>query len=484
MKKQCRLSLSLEALEDRACPSLTVSLTSSYLRISGTPTSTTDPLSITQVGGANNNLFQVKDGTHNLGTYRVSGSLYVNLTSRPNDVDVVLNGGFVPGNVQMQLGNGYVGSDPFDAAVNVASDTTGGTAGGTIRGSLIITGGNGQEFLDVGGYQDELAATPVPRTPAPITIRGNLTASTKAGAAGFLGDQLQLGAGTRVGGNVQATQVDSVTVGEPGNPAAATVGGALWDTNTGSSPGTSLDIFGTVSGSVTMNTSAAVSNGNEFTLESSTGSIGKILSVSLGSTGSGANFFSLGAGTTVGGSATLTNNGATSSPLAGMFDIEGQINSSLTLNLGSGDNSVTSDTGAATGDLAINGGDGNDSIGGFSVPGFSASVGGNLTVHLGSGSNVADVATAPTGTFNWTSGNGPSSLTLDPDNAFGGPAPTQSWNVNFHFGNDDDSLTLADATSPQTISGLIDLGGRTTGNSFSQGVNWFPTATFEVENNP
>lgn len=211
--------------------------------------------------------------------------------------------------------------------------------------------------------------------------------------------------------------------------------------------------------------------------------IGKALSVNLGNATFG-DIFSLGANTTVGGATTLTNSGLSTLPFNALFDFEGTINGSLSINLGGGDGAVTSDAGVVLGNLTITGGNGVDTIMGLTKAAFDATVAGNLTVSLGNGTDSADIANAPTGVFRWTSGNGSDTLTLDPDGGATTPGPSQTWNVNFLFGSNDDTLTLNAATNPQFITGLVDMGGRVTANTFNQGTNWSTAGYFQLKNVP
>ncbi len=489
MKKKLRAQrLTLEHLEERNCPSLVIHQTSSILLISGNSQSTTSPLTITGTAGTNS--FQVVDGTHNLGTYQIGGSLLLNLTSESHDVDLNLNGGFIPGNVLINLGNGFVGSPAniLNASVNVSSGTTAPVAGGTIRGSLTFLGGNGQETnINVGGFQATIPPSATPVTITPITVLGGVSAALRENASGF-GNGLVIHAGTRVAGNVNTTYVDTLTLGDlTALFGAATISGSLSAVDAGAHHSMSVDLLGNVNGNVSINAAGSTSGFNEFTLDQQTpgtgGLIGKNLNVFLGTALNG-NLFTLTAPTTVTGNATLTNGSTSAAPLNTIFALQGTINGSLGLNLGNGDNLVDSDTGVINGNLSITGGNGNDSITGSGGLAFAATVAGNMTVNLGNGDNVADLAIAPGGRLRWTSGNGNDSVALDPDNIAVPPGPSQTWSVNFHFGNGDDTMTLADAGNPQFITGLVNMGGRISANVFTQGVNWTPVGPFVLLNVP
>ena len=384
MTKRRRLFLDLERLEDRTCPSLTIQQTPSLLLISGTPTVASAPLSIT--GSPNSDTFSITEGTTNLGTFQVGGSLQVNLASRPNDLNLNLNGGYIPNNVTLSLGAGYIGASTFLAGVNIYSATP----GGAIRGSLSILGGNGQENLYLGGISTIM--TPGV-TRSPVAVLGSVTAATNENVNGF-GNLLDILSGTRVGANVQTTNVDTVEVGEITNQAVspATIGGNLSAGDSGSHHSMDVDITGVVNGTVSVNASGFTPGFNEFTLEQQAagvgGVIGNTLSVSLGNS-AGGNAFSFTAGSTVSGNTTLTNGSAATGASATTIDLEGTFNGSVSLNLGIGDNLVTSDTGVVGGNLSITGGNGAETISGLVGTAFDATVAGSVTINLGNGTNSA-----------------------------------------------------------------------------------------------
>jgi hypothetical protein len=493
-----------EAFEDRTCPSLSIFYSSGNLLISGTPNTTTTPVSVNQVGGPGRNLFQVYDGSSFLGTYQALGSVTLQLNYERTDVDVNLNGGFIPGNLSIALGTGYIAANPQKAAVNVFSGTVNGgagtvtpVAGGTVRGSVIFQNGNGQENLFVGDYQNQLSGTPIARTATPLTVRGAVNATGKAATIGQ-GDNLLIGGGSSVLGGLVAAQIDNITVGEAGLP-TTTVSGGVSAGNSGPNPGLHLDILGTVNGNVTVNGGVPVnslsgtSGTNKFILEA-TAQVNGSVSVEFGVALAG-NFFELlsapGARAAVNtGNVTFTSaNGASGGPgdlyvLDGQIFGDGNTTGNLTLHLGSGTNLVQSDVGFVAGSVGIDdtGGttvsvNGNTTIEGTSAPAFGMVINGNLTVNLGNGDNSAEIAVAPLGTFSWTSGTGNDAIVLDPDNALNGPqANSGGWHVNITLGAGDDTVNLASATFPQTIDGVINfkLAGNNTfnGPTGPAGNNW------------
>src|SRR5262249_22573978 len=132
MKTMRKSRLSVEQLQDRLCPSLTVSLASGYLTVSGMPTGT---LTIQETG---THIFQGLDGHTTVAVY-TAANITVNLASRPSDLNVQLNASGLGGNLVLSLGNGDTVGAPSTIHVS----------GGKIGGSLTILRGNGHETYDL-----------------------------------------------------------------------------------------------------------------------------------------------------------------------------------------------------------------------------------------------------------------------------------------------------------------------------------------------
>lgn len=482
-----RRTFHLEALESRECPALTIRYLPNLLQIKGTPTATTAPLQIVQTGGAGNNIFEIYDGTKFLGKYRVN-NLLVQLNNRPADLDINLNGGRIPGNLTVSLGNGYRGNDPVNASVDVgsynpASNTA--VAGGRIGGSITFLRGNGQENLYVGSFQDLLNGGLVARTLSPIIVGGNVTAVGRGNAIGQ-GDNLVIGGGlgavgSRVGGSVTAALVENVTIGDQNQPGTAIVGRNVSVSNVGLNNGSKVNVFGTINGNVTVNIASTTPNFNQFTMAPQALGIDSFirgsLYVSLGQTSTIGNLFTIvrgvgGEESVVSGNTTLISQSTASGFLGDLFGIDGTFFGNLTIDLGGGDNFLFSDSLIVNGNLRILGGNGDNLISGVFNGAFTAIVGGNLSFQLGNGTNVVTIVNPPGGKLSVISGNGGTTLTLgnfatDPD---------AYWLVDLRMGTGDDTLIL-DAAAPgvQRFSGMV---RDTVGNNvFVQGANWELLAT-------
>jgi hypothetical protein len=212
--------LRLEALEDRWCPSLTVQNVSGYLIISGTPVGTNAAGGLLIQGtAAHTNNFTIKDGSSFLGTYQVTGNLYLNLNNHQGEgINIDLNSNTIPGNLFINLGTGNnTGSVQNSVAVY---NSTGGATTGRIGGNLQVVNGSGSETF-IPGFQNNFSNIP---TAFGLRVGGDLTFNAKMGGptpSNF--DVLDTGAGSAVagtptptvivGGNVNTTAVDAVGLG-------------------------------------------------------------------------------------------------------------------------------------------------------------------------------------------------------------------------------------------------------------------------------
>src|SRR5690349_16587035 len=128
---------SLEHLEDRCCPSLTILFDGNNLTIgdgatNGAPAG--GQLSLTQNAGS----VSVGDNgnTTNLGTYAVTGAINVRLNNVPATVSVSLGANSTSGDLSLSLGNGGNG-------VTVSG------SGGAIEGNFNVTSGTGNDTVNL-----------------------------------------------------------------------------------------------------------------------------------------------------------------------------------------------------------------------------------------------------------------------------------------------------------------------------------------------
>jgi hypothetical protein len=438
MKTVRRVRPRLELLEDRRCPTLMIQLLPGNLVVSGVPTGT---LTITETSA---NVFQVQDGTSNLGSYRDTGNLTLNLTNHQGKaININLNGNTLAGNLLISLGAG-------DLSEFAAIGT--GIYGGTVAGSVTITGGSGAEEL-VPGFQLIPAAPFV--VPHGLIVGGDFTVNGRSNTAAPVGNILDTGGlfppatapVVHIGGSLNTSAVSAMAIGPN------TVIGKNLNDNPGGDQTMELFLFGWVNQNLSFSAGFSPPGaGFPTTLNlDPASSVGGNLSANLGS---GVNSATLGVGSVIGGSATITEQGN------GTLDIGSTVNGSLGVNLGDGNSTLTFEAMASVaGDMTVSGGNGNNDL-----TAFNGTVAGNLRFSFGNGNDSVTIGNAPGGTLFWASGSGADSLTLSP------AAAGQAWNVNVRFGSNDDTFTLGGAGG--TISGSVDGGGRVLGNVFVQGAGW------------
>jgi hypothetical protein len=482
--------LSIEQLEGRCCPSLSVSFLGGSLYISGYPSGqTADPngptLAITETG---THLFTVMDGNASAGAYAISGSIYLNLNRRPNTIDITLNASGLGGNLSLNLGSGDTVGPPSPIYLH----------GGRVNGSVTILKGNGNETFDLGQG---------PGGADPLSVGGDVTvvASLSTGNGFFTPprDTLNLVGTSSVGGSLYTTNVDSVFLDAPSSVGRnvsindaleltsddVTLLGAIGQdvTINGAPAGTTVEVAGTVGRNLNANLagfgtdllvlditstvggSATIYDrlgggfvfllgliGKDATILAPqgifvnvSGTVGRNLNANLA--GAGQDFFTLVSTATVGGSAIISTGSGDD-----FVTVDGAVLGSLAVNLGQGDDNLAFDpTATVGGNMSVSGGNGV-----ITVSLFEGLVTGNLSFNFGNGNNnPVTVVFAPGGRLTWRSGNGTNQLIL-------GTSPTSgNFNVDAGFGSNDDTFTV-DVMSG-TVSGRVDGGGRRiTGNVF------------------
>jgi hypothetical protein len=482
MKPIRRPRMCVEQLEARDCPAFSISLNGSNLFITGLPNPT--PGTGVLVKQTANNQFNVSDNGVNLGTY-VASNVSLNLfnhTGNPVNVDL---GGFTDaGNVSINLGNGDP-SGKFSVGTGVSN--------GTMGGNLSIRGGHGTEYVLL-GYKT--AAAPAPQANA-LNIRGNVSDQGAVNPSnpnadvfdtGVLPGLAPLTKAITIGGSLTTTAINGVGINT-----VVTVGGNL-NVNGGGDilnivPGFvgGLVDIGKVLGNLTVNGSPSSSTDQVFLTAGAGASatVGGNVSINMGN---GANEVVLGG--TIGGNIGITSgNGSPAAAqigtiVTGVDPAAFQVNGSLNVNLGNGNNTFFDATAGANGiaanmtvngDLSIRAGNGVNNLGTVASTEF-----GNLNVTLGNGANALTTVTGPvSGNFNWTSGNGGDSLTI-PDQAAG-----FTYNGNISFGNGDDTFTLGGGAGTINFIGTVNGGGRLAGNTYNQLAGAIPiTGPFNLINFP
>jgi hypothetical protein len=481
MKLARRSRLFFEQLEDRSCPSLTVSLIAGSLTISGTP------LGNLEIQETAPKAFHVLDNFNfglgtgfNLGTYVVTGNMTLNLVNHANgDVEIdfipVAGGPSLGGNLMVNLGFG-------DTSGTHAVRIQGTGAGGSIGGSLSILKGSGQESIFLGN--DFVGATPLR-----LTVGGDANVNLSLSAASSLsflgpGDTLILNSAVTVGGTLNTSNVDNLFLAAPlPGDNGATVGKSMSANNYSERIPISVFINGTVRQDVTVvgPNAPGTSFIGEFTLGDGLGNGTIFGNLNVNMYNAPKNMITLSTGSNVLGSAFLNAGaGSTTVTLQGSAGLlsGAAIGSSANIGLGDGNNTVVLNAGASiAGNLNLTLGNGNDSTL------VDATVSGTMTLQLGNGTDSTTIGNASAGLLSYTSGNGNDSLTLGD----GTTAAGETWNVNLRFGTGSDTLALsAAAPATQFLTGFVDMGGPPLGNSFDPtgqlGVNWSIVQPWTLQN--
>lgn len=464
MTQRTTRPLSVERLEVRDCPALTLRLLPGSLNILGTPTGT---LTVLETAA---NTFQVQDGATTIATFANVSNINIRLPRRPTDIDITLNGNDLTGNLLMDLGFGDTSGPP--STINIH--------GGTVRGFVTMLIGSGNETYNLG--------TALGGGIDALTVRGDVNAVAKTSAGIGLGnprDTLILDQGSTILRDLRTTSVDSVLLVD-----TTTVGRNLVINNAlehtipdinlfGANIGQDVSVVGPTTGMTVTVLSLAPgvgTIGRNITVQGLGGNtqVALLNNPTVGgdirvSTGVGNDFVLLQAD--VGGNA-LVSTGEGDDLI--LFDTLGLVAGNLSINGGNGANTIFSD-GTVSGDLSFLYGNGNNLIT------VNGTVAGNMRFNLGNGANTVTAGQAPGGVLFWQSGNGTNTLTL------GGAATAgnSQWNVNARFGNGDDTLILdAAASASQILSGFLDFGGRVLRNTFTQSAPWVLSPNLTLANLP
>ncbi len=454
MKPKSRRFPSLEQLEDRWAPA-TVRFISGTLYISNpTVVSGTSNVTVTQMAA---NTFKVMDGASSNGTFAGVSNITYSGSNAADRFTVNLNGLTYTGSLLANAGNG-------NDSVLVGN--------GNMRGNLQVLPGYGNDSVDLGGSLGGL------------TVGGTTQVNDSAG-----NDSITFGNGSTASNFQGTVSMTGMNVIRLANGAADTFGGDLTASTITESVPLDFETSATAT-AVTVNGNLQLTGGsNDDTVVDSALVVNKSVNINLGgSLTSLGNFVSEQIGSPplqVSGSFTYTGGSGFDEPILSGNSVGG----TMSLTLGDGDDLVDLATAGGIepnptigGDLTISGGNGNINFNGIAGEGITATVAGNMNFNLGSGNDSATIVNAPV-VLNWTSSNGNDSVTLGGATTAAG----STWNVNFHFGTGSDTLALsAAAPATQFLTGFVDMGGPTGGNSFDPtgqlGVNWQTVPPFTLQN--
>ena len=443
-----RRPLELERLEARDCPALTLASSAGSLTISGTPTG-----NLTITGTATPSRFTIVDGVKTYGTYAITSNLNLALSSRPGVVRIDLNGNTIIGNLSIDLGNGFTGSaaaardvDVYDSQALLA------LGAGTVRGSLSVLNGDGNEFVGVGYF--------VPTAQErPITVRGNATVSGRASIP--IADRLQVGEGTLIAGSAAVTNYDSVNFGSQVNNISTltNVRGDVTVTTSGPGGGLAANFFGVFGRNVTVNANAPTTSFNSVLFNSPAvntdttvgGNVSVTMCSSLVRNSLEVLHDNAGTGTVrIAGTTSFTSKNNSLGAVADLINLEGVFSKAVTINVqNQGSNFSFGPTGQINGDLNFTAGNGTNNFGTNNGNVFSGNLLGNLNVTVGNGDNTLDLQRGISGKFTYMGGNAVSNtVSLSP------VSPNTAYVVDLTFGAGTNSLTFnGDATD--LVTGFV-----------------------------
>ncbi len=389
---------SLECLEDRCCPAVSISLnaTTHTLLISGTPNVVAGASSIT-VQESSAGYFQVQDGTgHPFSiSYGPANNIQATISAAvPVSFTLDTKGAAVSGNVSVSLANSMGNTALFESTAD----------GGSIGGTLSYTGGNGIDSVTIGNAANTFSVVGASTF---STAAGNdsLTVTNHATLAGVTATMVNSVA-VNTGGTTGALTLNSATEALNDSVTIAGTTGAL-NLNTGPSNDT-VSVTG-ATGDVTAN----LGNGTNSYTSSGTNSVNLVyvggngadtvsvttamtsVSVNLGAGGAD----SLTTSAAISGALTVTSGGNDTITVGGTAG-------SVSITTGSGTNNATIN-GNVSGAVSFTGGNGADT---FTDNG---TVGAGISVSPGNGGNTVLIAGAVTGNATITEGTGVNQVTIN-----------------------------------------------------------------------
>jgi molybdopterin-binding protein len=410
--------LSVERLEDRSLPSVSLAFSGGNLTLTGDNTG--NNLAVTQSGSA----YKVTNNGTSLGSYALTGNLSVTMGNGNDTVALNLTTG-LPGGLTVNLGNG-----------NDTLGTAGSTPGAVVRGNAVINTGLGNDTvalinLSFGGQV--------------TTINGSA-----GGGLDFLDTRNNTFAGT-----LSVTNFWIVSLGDLPPSGPTRIGGNLVvnnsQKNTDSAGGNTLNVgfADQVNGSVTYLGGPGIDQADVFGSLTTPAQVGG--NFTMADPG-GANTMGIGLGASSGFAGAVIGGSVSFSSGAGadrfFLDSVSTVGGSVSAYLGDGANQAllgTDGTYTVGGNLWITGGNGADTV----TLAAGSSINGNVDLNLGNGNNVAAVNSTVSGArLNFTSGSGADSVTLSGTNGYA---------LNMNMGAGADTVTFAD-TATSFGSATIDFG--------------------------
>ena len=297
------------------------------LSLTGTPRGSGQLQALEILAVAGTNKYQVMDnatvsasgvtGGTSFGTFNNVRQINLNLISFTENVIIDLNGGTLPGSIDLNLGHGNANPSASPALqVSIVGSVTGsGAPGSMVGGSVYVSGGSGQEAVLIGGLPPNDSISPLNTA---VKIGGNVS-FIGSSQTGFEGNTLTVQAGSTVNGSVFASQVSTVTVGDYGF-AGGFVGGNVVVSDGNSATAADVAILGRVGGMVSVNgTTGGAVGGDLFAISNNgtgiPGTVGGSVTTNLGS---GKNSVFMDAGTVVGhGFTMIGGSGGNTAQLSG-----------------------------------------------------------------------------------------------------------------------------------------------------------------------
>lgn len=396
-----------------------------------------DGLNLTVVGTNSVRVEQVSGGLTqvNYGIYRVQNNLNVKLARYDTDINLDLNGGRIPGNVNFSLGLGDIDSATLQDFVNIID--------GEIGGSLSIQGGSGLETINLG----DLLSGGGLDVSGNVIVRGNLIANPNDTFG--VGDLVNINDGTLLRRDLITNEVDSINVGDPVTLTGVVNGNVVLNVQQAQGNVGQMDVFSQVGGNITFvgnDNTDFMGNGDRLTLTEGSIVNGIIATAFRGGTTSELEIRST---STVFGSISHSAFSGDDTVL-----INGEVFGSVSSYLGQGDNLFELGSGAASayvgGDITITALNGANVVDMTAVA-VNSTIDGDVFISLGNGSNEIDINDfiAINGDLVQINvGSGADTVTLD---------GLRTFRFQVYLGAGLDELTITDGVGSATIDFGLDF---------------------------